>query len=119
MTSLNTECTPKSYEFGRLDGRQILTDFKGGEMTQDGGLILVSALDQKLGLSTRLADCFTDQRDGRYVQHSLKDLLAQRLYGLVQGYEDLNDHDDIRHDKMFGIALGKLESHHPRLEKVP
>lgn len=114
MTSLNTECTPKSYEFGRLDGRQILTDFKGGEMTQDGGLILVSALDQKLGLSTRLADCFTDQRDGRYVQHSLKDLLAQRLYGLVQGYEDLNDHDDIRHDKMFGIALGKLESRHSR-----
>ena len=114
MTSLNTECTPKTHEFGRLDGRQILTDFKGGEMTQDGGLILVSALDQKLGLSTRLADCFTDQRDSRYVQHPLKDLLAQRLYGLVQGYEDLNDHDDIRHDKMFGVALGKLESHHPR-----
>ena len=114
MTSLNTECTPKSYEFGRLDGRQILTDFKGGEMTQDGGLILVSALDQKLGLSERLAACFTDQRDGRYVQHPLKDLLAQRLYGLVQGYEDLNDHDEIRHDKMFGIALGKLESRHSR-----
>lgn len=114
MTSLNTECTPKSYEFGRLDGRQILTDFKGGEMTQDGGLILISALDQQLGLSERLADCFTDQRDGRYVQHALKDLLAQRLYGLVQGYEDLNDHDEIRHDKMFGIALGKLESTHSR-----
>lgn len=114
MTSLNTECTPKSYEFGRLDGRQILTDFNGGEMTQDGGLILVSALDQKLGLSERLAACFTDQRDGRYVQHPLKDLLAQRLYGLVQGYEDLNDHDEIRHDKIFGIALGKLKSHHPR-----
>lgn len=114
MTSLNTECTPKSYEFGRLDGRQILTDFKGGEITQDGGLILVSALDQKLGLSERLADCFTDQRDQRYVQHPLKDLLAQRLYGLVQGYEDLNDHDEIRHDKMFGIALGKLERTHSR-----
>lgn len=85
MTSRNTECTPKSYTFGRLEGRPIVTDFKGAVMTQDGGLILISELDRQLGLSQRLAECFTDQRDQRYVEHSLKDLVTQRLYGLVQG----------------------------------
>ena len=114
MTSLATECTPKSNVFGRLEGRPIVTDFKGGEMTQDGGLILVSALDRALGVSERLSACFTDQRDDRYVQHSLKDLVAQRLYGLVQGYEDLNDHDKIRHDGLFGLAIGKRSSSHSR-----
>lgn len=109
MTSRNTECTPKSYTFGRLEGRPIVTDFKGAVMTQDGGLILISELDRQLGVSQRLADCFTDQRDQRYVTHSLKDMVTQRLYGLVQGYEDLNDHEDLRHDGMFEIAIGKLE----------
>ncbi len=109
MTSRNTECTPKSYTFGRLEGRPIVTDFKGALMTQDGGLILISELDRQLGVSQRLADCFTDQRDQRYVTHSLKDMVTQRLYGLVQGYEDLNDHDDLRTDGMFEVAIGKLE----------
>lgn len=114
MTSLTTECTPKSYPFGRLEGRPIVTDFQGAAMTQDGGLILVSMLDRQLGVSERMAACFTDQRDGRYVQHELKDLMAQRLYGLVQGYEDLNDHDQLRHDELFGIAIGKRSSSHER-----
>jgi hypothetical protein len=109
MTSRNTECTPKSYAFGQLKGRPILTDFKGARMTPNGGLILISELDRQLRLSQRLSDCFTDQRDQRYVTHSLKDLVTQRLYGLVQGYEDLNDHDDLRFDGMFEIAIGKLE----------
>lgn len=112
MTSRNTECTPKSYTFGRLQGRSIVTDFKGAVMTQDGGLILISELDRQLGLSSRLSECFTDYRDQRYVEHSLKDLVAQRLYGLVQGYEDLNDHDQLRGDEMFGIAIGKIERTH-------
>lgn len=114
MTSLATECTPKSYAFGRLEDRQIVTDFKGAEMTQDGGLMLVSTLDRILRLSSRFADCFTDHRDARYVQHELKDLVAQRLYGLVQGYEDLNDHDALRQDPLFGIAIGKRTSRHGR-----
>lgn len=114
MTSLTTDCTPKPHQFGRLENRQIVTDFKGGEMTQEGGLILISTLDHHFGISERLANWFTDQRDARYVQHPLKNLVAQRLYGLVQGYEDLNDHDDLRHDRMFGIAVGKLGSTHSR-----
>ena len=113
FTQISTFQTPSNV-FGRLEGRPIVTDFKGGEMTQDGGLILVSALDGALGVSERLSACFTDQRDDRYVQHSLKDLVAQRLYGLVQGYEDLNDHDKIRHDGLFGLAIGKRSSSHSR-----
>jgi Transposase DDE domain group 1 len=67
MTSRNTECTPKSYTFGRLNGRPILMDVKGAVMTQDGGSILISELDRQLRLSERLSECFTDQRDQRYV----------------------------------------------------
>ncbi len=83
-------------------------------MTTDGGLILVAQIDQHYRISERLAGCFSDQRDVARVQHELPDMLAQRLYGLVQGYEDLNDHDALRHDPMFGIAVGKLESDHER-----
>jgi Transposase DDE domain group 1 len=114
MTSPKTECSAKTYQFGQLDRRQVVADFSGGTLTQDGGVILVSAIDQHLRLSERLAACFTDQRETSRVQHALKDMLAQRLYGLVQGYEDLNDHDVIRHDPMFGVAIGKLESGHGR-----
>lgn len=114
MTSPKTDRTAKSYQFGALGRREILVDYSGGQLSQDGGVILVSKIDQQLQLSQRLADCFTDQRAPERVQHQLKDLLAQRLYGLVQGYEDLNDHDLLRQDGMFGVAIGKLESRHAR-----
>jgi hypothetical protein len=114
MTSAKTDRRAKSYEFGQLGRRQILADFSGGQLSQDGGIILVSAIDQALQVSQRFASCFTDQRAAGRVQHRLEDLVAQRLYGLVQGYEDLNDHDVIRTDAMFGIALGKTESQHSR-----
>jgi hypothetical protein len=114
MTSPTTECNAKTYVFGQQNRRQIVADFSGGTMTQDGGVLLVSRIDQHLELSQRLAECFSDQRDEQRVQHQLPDLLAQRLYGLVQGYEDLNDHDGLRHDVMFQVALGQLESQHAR-----
>ena len=92
----------------------MVADFSGGSITSDGGLILVAQIDQHYRISERVAECFADQRDRSRVQHELSDLIAQRLYGLVQGYEDLNDHDQLRHDPMFGIAVGKLEREHPR-----
>jgi hypothetical protein len=100
--------------FGQLDRRQVVADFSGGTITSDGGLILMAQIDQHDRISERVANCFADQRDPSRVQHELSDLIAQRLYGLVQGYEDLNDHEQLRHDPMFGIAVGKLESEHPR-----
>ncbi len=92
----------------------MVADFSGGELTTDAGVILIAQLDQHYRISEQLAECFSDGRLASRVQHQLKDLLAQRLYGLVQGYEDLNDHDKLREDPMFGIAVGKLESRHER-----
>jgi hypothetical protein len=88
----------------------VVANFSGGQLTSDGGLILVAEVDRRYRISARVAECFTDYRDPAQVQHELRDLVSQRLYGLVQGYEDLNDHDLLRHDPMFGIAVGKLAS---------
>lgn len=114
MTPTKTECSAERYSFGQLDRRQVVADFSGGQLSSDGGLVLVSEIDRRLEISERVAECFTDYRDPARVQHELRDLVAQRLYGLVQGYEDLNDHDVLRHDLMFGIGVGKLESEHGR-----
>ena len=110
MTPTKTECNSNRYLFGQLDRRQVVADFSGGQLTTDGGLILIAQIDQHYRISERLAMCFHDQREPDRVRHPVNDLLAQRLYGLVQGYEDINDHDELRHDPMFGIAIGKLES---------
>lgn len=114
MTPTKTECTTNRYAFGQLKRRQVVADFSGGQITTDGGLILVAQVDQHYRVSERLAECFSDQRDPARVQHGLSELIAQRLYGLVQGYEDLNDHDELRYEPMFGLAVGKLESDHAR-----
>ena len=114
MTPTKTECSAKTYAFEQLDRRRVVADFSGGQITTDGGLILVAQVDKHYRISKRLAECFGDQREPKRVQHQLSDLIAQRLYGLVQGYADLNDHDQLRHDPMFGIAVGKLESEHVR-----
>jgi len=90
--------------------RQVVADFSGGSITSDGGLVLIAAVDQRTRLSERVAECFSDQRAAHRVQHEVEDLVAQRLYGIVQGYEDLNDHDVLRHNPMFGIVLGKLSN---------
>jgi hypothetical protein len=114
MTPTKTACNAQTYQFGQLDRRQVVADFSGGQITSDGGLILVAEIDRRLQISERVAACFTDQRESARVQHELIDFVAQRLYGWVQGYEDLNDHEQLRHDPMFGIVVGKLESEHPR-----
>lgn len=114
MPPTQTECTASSYDFGRLSQRRLMADFSGGDLTSDGGLLLIRETDNLYRISERLAACFTDHRDASRVQHELKTLIAQRLYGLVQGYEDVNDHDDLRHDRLLGVALEQLESPHPR-----
>jgi hypothetical protein len=111
MVPTKTELQPGTYHFGQLGRRQVTADFSGGQITSDGGLVLIAQLDQHYRISQRFAKCFEDHRDHKRVQHSLSNLVAQRVYGLVQGYEDLNDHDYLRSDPMFGLAVGKLESH--------
>ena len=76
--------------------------------------MLLSQVDEHYGLSAKVAGCFRDHRHGSYVEYSIETLVKQRLYGLAQGYGDLNDHEHLRHDPLFGVALGRLESAHRR-----
>lgn len=93
MIPTKTECSAETYSFGRLERRPVIADFSGGQLSNDGGLILVAEMDRRCRITERIAACVTDHREQGRVQHELEDLVAQRLYGLVQGYEDLNDHD--------------------------
>lgn len=110
MTPGSTECIPEQFSFGKVKGRNIIANFKGGTLTSDGGLVLVAELDKKRQITARFANCFSAHRRQGYVEHSVTDLVAQRIYGLIQGYEDLNDHEKLRYDPVFAIALGKLKN---------
>lgn len=108
MTSTSTQCIPEQFTFGRVESRPVIVNFNGGTVTSDAGLTLIAGLDQKRQITSRFAACFQDYREPNRVEHSIESLVAQRVYGLVQGYEDLNDHDQLRHDPMFALALGKV-----------
>ena len=110
MTPATTECTSAVFNFGQLEGRQIVSDFNGGSLTSDGGLLLIQQIDEHFGITQAFAQCFTDQRDPKRLKHPLFNLVTQRVYSIVQGYEDLNDHDYLRHEPLFQIAVGQLES---------
>jgi hypothetical protein len=93
----STDCQHEPFLFQDLGPRKVVVDFSGGTLSSDGGLPLLRQVDAGLGLTRTLAGCFCDQRDQRFVDHSMQQLLAQRILGLALGYEDLNDHDSLRH----------------------
>jgi hypothetical protein len=95
--------------FGRIGRREIEANFRGGAISSDGGVMLVRQVDRKIGLSAAAAAALCDPRDPERITHPLRDLIAQRLYGLCCGYEDLNDHDRLRHDPLMQTAVGKVE----------
>jgi hypothetical protein len=99
----------KKFRFDDLAGRRVECDFSGGYLSTDGGVLLLQKMDTHLGVSGALAECFHDFRDPRFVEHQLPELIAQRLYGLGAGYEDLNDHNDLRRDPLMAVAVGKLD----------
>jgi hypothetical protein len=103
----STHCQQGSFQFQDLDGRKVVVDFSGGTLSSDGGALLLRQVDASLGLTRRLAECFRDQRDQRFVEHSMPQLLAQRIHGLALGYEDLNDHEQLRRDPVLATACGK------------
>jgi hypothetical protein len=82
--------------------------FDGGAVTSDAGGLLLGAADKAIGLVRRLAGCFRDARDSRYIEHTVATLVGQRVFGIALGYEDLNDHDDLRHDPVMSVLAGKL-----------
>src|SRR5215210_1604150 len=105
-----TECNPAVFEFPRVQGRAVVASFDGGQITSEAGALLLGATDKVLGLTRRLAGCFQDQRDPAFVEHRLETLLMQRVVGIALGYEDLVDHDELRHDPVLGVLAGKLEA---------
>ena len=104
-----TECIAAEFDFQPLRRRDVIGRFDGGAITSDAGGLLLRELEAKTGLLRRFADCFTDHRDPELIEHSVLELVAQRVFGLCLGYEDLNDHDELRHDPLLAVLVGKAD----------
>jgi len=108
-----TECNQSSFGFEACGKREIVARFDGGTISSDGGAFLLRQTDQRLNLLPRLAECFLDGRNQERVEHSILEMLSQRIYGLALGYEDINDHEQLRTDPVFGILAGRGELDEP------
>jgi hypothetical protein len=106
---MTTECSAVQLEFQGLGSRRVAVAFDGGHLSSDGGALLLRELDGRLELTKRLASCFTDHRDADLIEHSVLELVRQRVYGLALGYADLNDHDDLKRDPLLGLVSGKRD----------
>ena len=103
-----TECNPDLFNFPSVDGRNVVAAFDGGTITSDAGALLLGAADRAIGLVDRFAACFTDRRNQALIEHEVATLVGQRVFGIALGYEDLIDHDTLRHDPMMAVLAGKL-----------
>jgi hypothetical protein len=108
-----TDCIQSGFEFEACGKREIVARFDGGTISSDGGAFLLRQTDQRLNLLARLAECFLDGRNQEQVEHSILEMLSQRIYGLALGYEDINDHEQLRKDPVFGILAGRQELEEP------
>src|ERR671916_705880 len=104
-----TQCSNSYLDFPMLGPRQVLADFDGGDISSDGGALLLREAERLTGIIRQFATCFNDPRNPDLTEHSLEHLLAQRVYGLALGYEDLNDHDDPRRDPLLATVVGKAD----------
>jgi hypothetical protein len=111
--SAMTQCNQSSFGFEACGKREIVARFDGGTISSDGGAFLLRQTDQRLNLLPRLAMCFLDGRNQEQVEHSILEMLSQRIYGLALGYEDINDHEQLRTDPVFGILAGRDELAEP------
>jgi len=104
-----TQCNAEQLEFSCVERRRVVAAFDGGAVSSDAGALLLGKADEAIGLIDRLAGCFVDARDPDLIEHTVRTLIGQRVFGMALGYEDLNDHEHLRHDPVFGALLGKLE----------
>jgi hypothetical protein len=104
-----TECSGEQLEFHALGKRAVVGRFDGGAISSDGGALLLSEVEAKTRIVARLAEQFVDHRDPDLIEHSVRELIGQRVFGLALGYEDLNDHDRLRFDPLLAAAVGKLD----------
>ena len=107
---MSTQCNADLFGFAPVEGREVVGAFDGGAITSDAGALLLGAADRAIELTERLAGCFGDTRRQHLIEHEVATLLAQRVFGIALGYEDLNDHDELRHDPMMAVLAGKLEA---------
>jgi Transposase DDE domain group 1 len=105
-----TECSRDLFGYEVVEGRQVVAGFDGGALTSDAGALLLGATDRAIGLVTRFAACFRDGRAQAQVEHSIETMVAQRVFGIALGYEDLVDHDQLRHDPVLAALAGKLSA---------
>lgn len=105
---MRTECSADLFGFAPVEGREVVGAFDGGAITSDAGALLLGAADRAIELTERFAACFDDTRRQHLIEHKVVTLLAQRVFGIALGYEDLNDHDELRHDPMMAVLAGKL-----------
>jgi hypothetical protein len=103
-----TQCSADYDLFGPVEGRRVVADFDGGAITSDAGGLLLRATDQAIGLVDRFAACFEDRRMPELIEHRVATLVGQRIFAIALGYEDLNDHDELRHDPLMAVLAGKL-----------
>jgi hypothetical protein len=108
-----TECNQSSFGFEASGSREIVARFDGGTISSDGGAFLLRQADKRLNVLPRLAQCFLDGRNQQQVEHSVLEMLSQRIYGLALGYEDINDHEQLRKDPVFSILAGREELEEP------
>src|SRR6266508_5072830 len=106
---METQCIQEQMVFQQLGRREVIGRFDGGMISSDGGGMLLREVERGFGILKRFAGCFRDYRDPQRTEHSLQTLISQRVYGIALGYEDLNDHDSLRHDVMMGVLCEKSD----------
>lgn len=108
-----TQCTQSSFEFKGHYSREVVARFDGGSISSDGGSVLLRQTDERLNLLARFSGCFLDGREQDRVEHTVLEMVSQRVYGLALGYEDINDHEQLRKDPLFGVLAGREEVDRP------
>lgn len=106
---MTTDCTPRQLKLQGFGRRTLVAAFDGGQICSDGGLPLLHAVETRRRILGRFAQCFEDHRDARLVEHGVEELVGQRVYALAAGYEDLNDHDELRSDPLLAAVVGKCD----------
>src|SRR5438309_11170223 len=107
---MQTECNADLLGFARVEGRAVVAGFDGGRITSDAGASLLGATDRAIRLVDRFAECFADSRAPELIEHTVGTLVGQRVFALALGYEDLIDHDELRHDPTMAVLAGKLSA---------
>ena len=101
---MRTECSADLFGFAPVEGHAVVAAFDGGRMSSEAGAMLLGATDRTIGLVAQFAGCFTDHRVADLVEHTVASMVGQRVFGIALGYEDLIDHDELRHDPVMAVS---------------